>query len=211
MFLMVVYSGKYLNNQLADKETTVKLANYLYDMRSMTESNAEVAEEIFSFTADLFDQFYIESNYIEGNTRIMEMIQWLEARIAAKEANEFLLKGHIELALVFVKSLTKTELLQISDRLLKILNEIIFPVSPLDRKTLREARASGCDNGAIESVAGGGDTPMSPRKLGSPLCDTQASVHAAMNLLVEIRAHLRQENLTILIWGKTPVFEAMTP
>lgn len=186
MFLMVVYSGKYLNNQLADKETTVKLANYLYDMRSMTESNADVAEEIFSFTADLFDQFYIESNYIEGNTRIMEMIQWLEARIAAKEANEFLLKGHLELALVFVKSLTKTELLQISDRLLKILNEIIFPVSPLDRKTLREARASGCDNGAIESVAGGGDTPMSPRKLGSPLCDTQASVHAAMNLLVEM-------------------------
>lgn len=186
MFLMVVYSGKYLNNQLVDKETTVKLANFLYSKRSMLEENPDVVEEIFSFTSELFDQFYIDSTLIEGNSRILEMIKWLETRIAAKEANEFLLKGHLELTLVFFKSLTKVELLKISDRLLKILNEIIFPVSPLDRKTLREARASGCDNGAIETVAVSGDTPMSPRKLGSPLCDTQASVHAAMNLLVEM-------------------------
>lgn len=185
MFLMVIYTKKYLPS-LADQETTVRLAIHLYNQRALAEAQPEISEDYFSFQTELFNQFYFDSTLIHGLDRLKELIKWLEDKVGAKEANDVLLKGHLELCQVFVRAISHSELIEISDQLLRILTDIIFPVSPQDRREIRAARESGCDNGAIETVAGKGDTPMSPRKLGSPLCDTQATVHSAMNLLVEM-------------------------
>jgi len=78
----------------------------------------------------------------------------------------------------------------ISDGVIRLLNEIIFPASPNERRAARLARESGGDNGSVVPTRSASITdvaiPVSPRKLGSPLCDTPGTVHSAMNLFVEL-------------------------
>jgi hypothetical protein len=156
---------------------TLIFANHLYGARDRCEQHADIAVNYFEFLSELLNEISLhQPELINGYQRLKEMMQWLEERVSNKEANDVLLKGHLDMCVIFVKSVTAEELNSISTGLIRLMNDIIFPASPNERKAARMARDSGSDNGTAVStrVTTSGDSlPVSPRKLGSPLCDTQ--------------------------------------
>ena len=194
-FFTVLYTSKYLEMP-DDPQVTLVLANHLYATRERCEQHADIADFYFTFLRDLFEEIWSQSNLIDGYSRLKDVIGWLEQRVKQKESNDVLLKGYLDIAAVFVKSILPSELESISDGLIRLLNEIIFPASPNERRNATTTGSNGVVDGQLSNGEVAKAVPLSPRKLGSPLCDTKDTVHSAMNLFVELTkgspANLRQ-------------------
>ena len=188
-FFGVLLTSRYLE-RLDDPKVTLSLATHLYNSRDRTEQHADHSENYFHLLVELFNEISANPNVIMAHERLAESVKWLEERVIQKEANDVLLKGQLDLAAILVRSIPPSELENVSPGLIKLLNEIIFPSSPNERRSNSNSMNNLVDYDSSPAAKRSNSVPeiapISPRKLGSPLCDTPQTVNSAMNLLVEL-------------------------
>ena len=175
----MAYTRKY-GHDVADPQVTLTLANHLNsNLQLRCHEMADNSEQYFNTLAFLMEELsFFDSSMTESLPRLKVAIQWIDSQIQKKEANDTLLRGYLSLSSTYVRALDPVDLESVSSNLIKLLNEIVFPASPNERKFSKIPTLT--KTGSSEVV------PSSPRKLGSPLCDTKDSAQAALQLLVDI-------------------------
>ena len=176
VFLQLGYTRNITRDEeLADPAVTSLLAQHLHSSISRCYEQPDHSEHYFELLNYLVDEYPYDAKQ-----KLDLAIEWIEGQRERKETNDILLKGYLILSLTLVRALEPSEIEQTAPEFIKLLNEIVFPVAPSMSSPGSKSVPKLTKTGSSDVV------PSSPRKLGSPLCDTKDTAQAAMSLLVEL-------------------------